>query len=88
MTFPSSASWLLLPKNNTVVFSYITSEYHCPGGRLFLKCHISNLPSRFANPILLQEKRPLDTDPNQNFVYFYYYPQSAKHPDLHNWREM
>ena len=35
---PSSDDWLLFPKNNTVVFRYITSEYYFPWGCLFLKC--------------------------------------------------
>lgn len=35
-----------------------------------------------------QEKRPLDAEPNQNLVYFYYYSQSARHPDSHEGKGM
>lgn len=40
---------------------------------------------------MLQEKRPLGTEPSQNLVFFFFfngYLQSAKQPDSNDWKEM
>lgn len=60
-----------------------------PSRSLFFKYLITNLPSKFANPICIAREEASGYRAQPQFgVFFYCYSESAKHPDSHDWKEM